>query len=343
MNGYIQKKKRPISGDLCLTERTGKGRNGILTECRLGRNEDYDKYTKFHLWMMGEETGDEQYDNAKDIKQLNAVLEKGNFEILKKNIRIPLLAHIPHSSTTIPDEIRKTFLIGDAALQKELLLLTDRYSDDIFSSAVELGGIAFVCRRSRMVVDPERFPDDRDEPMSRKGMGIIYMKTSDSQTLRKRMTKVQRNTLLEQYYLPYRQAIEDEVDKLLETYGNCLIVDCHSFSSLPLAFEPDQDPDRPDICIGTDSFHTPPSLVRKAEKCFKADGFSVKLNKPYSGTYVPLKHFEKDKRVSSILVEVNRKLYMEERSGKKLRTYNRIKDVLKKIMGELAATTSYKS
>ena len=314
-----------------------------LNSMQTWTNEDYGKYMKFHRWMMGEETGNEKYDYAKDIKQLNAVLEKGNFEILKKNVRIPLLVHIPHSSTAIPEEIRKTFLISDAELQKELLLLTDRYTDDLFASAVEFGGIAFVCRQGRMVVDPERFPDDRYEPMSQKGMGIIYTKTSDGQTLRKKMTEVRRNKLLEQYYLPYRQAMEDEVDKLLETYGNCLIVDCHSFSSLPLPFEPDLDPDRPDICIGTDPFHTPPTPVKKAEECFKSAGFSVKLNKPYSGTYVPLKHFGKDKRVSSVMIEVNRKLYMAENSGKKLRTYHSIKDALRTIIEELASATFFRS
>ncbi len=308
-----------------------------LNSMQTWTEEDYEKYTKLHLWMMGEETGDERYDQTKRIEQLNRVLKKGNFEILKRSVKIPLLIHVPHSSTAIPDEIRKSLLISNEAIQKELLLLTDRYTDDLFLNADVLGGIAFVCRQSRMVVDPERFPDDRDEPMSKKGMGVIYVKTSDGQSLREEMGSVQRKELLDKYYFPYHQSMGDEVEKLLETYERCLIVDCHSFSSVPLPFELDQDPNRPDICIGTDSFHTPPSLVKKAEECCKSAGFSVKLNKPYSGTYVPLRHFEKDKRVSSVMVEVNRKLYMDEYSGKKLRTYDKTKNVLRRIIGEIAS------
>jgi hypothetical protein len=45
--------------------------------------------------------------------------------------------------------------------------------------------------------------------------------------------------------------------------GVCLIVDCHSFASVALPYELDQTSERADICVGTDSFHTP-SLIRDA-------------------------------------------------------------------------------
>ena len=83
---------------------------------------------------------------------------------------------------------------------------------------------------------------------------------------------------------------------LLNTFGRCLIVDGHSFSPTPLPFESDQDPIRPDICIGTDSFHTPAALVTGAENYFKRAGFTTALNRPYSGTMVPLKYLGKDER-----------------------------------------------
>ena len=45
---------------------------------------------------------------------------------------------------------------------------------------------------------------------------------------------------------------------------------------------------------------------------FEQKGLSVAINEPFAGTMVPLKFYGKDRRVKSIMIEVNRKLYLEE-------------------------------
>ena len=42
---------------------------------------------------------------------------------------------------------------------------------------------------------------------------------------------------------------------------------------------------------------------------FKALGYDVAIDSPFSGTIVPLKHYHKDQRVASVMIEVNRSLY----------------------------------
>jgi len=42
---------------------------------------------------------------------------------------------------------------------------------------------------------------------------------------------------------------------------------------------------------------------------FKALGYDVAIDSPFSGTIVPLKHYHKDQRVTSVMIEVNRSLY----------------------------------
>ena len=39
-------------------------------------------------------------------------------------------------------------------------------------------------------------------------------------------------------------------------------------------------------------------------------GYSVELNYPYSGTMVPTQYHKSNKSIYSIMIEVNRKLYM---------------------------------
>jgi N-formylglutamate deformylase len=235
--------------------------------------------------------------------------------ILKNQTRIPLLGHIPHSSQYIPQDIRRSLLIGGTELESELLEATDRYVDELFFSIYENGGVSAIYNYSRLVVDPERFEEDELEPLSQRGRGAVYTRTSGGKILRMDHGEKDREALLDRFYSPYHQAVEREVQSLLDDFGECLIIDCHSFSSIPLPFEPDQDSERPDICIGTDPFHTPASLTEAVESFFDGVHLKVNRNKPYAGTYVPSKYMKRDKRVSSIMVEVNRKLYMDEKRG----------------------------
>ena len=118
------------------------------------------------------------------------------FSIIKRSTNVPLIANIPHSSTYVPPLIKESFVLNDDDLKRELLKMTDRYVDELFSCVPDIGGISVVYRYSRMVVDPERFEDDRKEEMSRKGMGVIYTKTSNGNKLRISPKKDEREELL---------------------------------------------------------------------------------------------------------------------------------------------------
>ena len=82
---------------------------------------------------------------------------------------------------------------------------------------------------------------------------------------------------------------------------------------------------RPQICIGTDSFHTPIDLLQIVESYFNKNNYDVQINKPYSGTLVPIEFYKKDHKVISIMIEINRSLYMDERTGEKKDTFESIK------------------
>ncbi len=118
--------------------------------------------------------------------------------------------------------------------------MTDWYTDELFACISQMGGVAIKFINSRLVVDPERFLDDKDEPMSSRGMRAIYFKTSKGRDLRRNLSEADRNKLTNGFYHPYHKAIEKEVDLMLKRFSKCLIIDCHSFSSKPLPHEPNQ-------------------------------------------------------------------------------------------------------
>ena len=65
---------------------------------------------------------------------------------------------------------------------------------------------------------------------------------------------------------------------------------------------------------------------------FEARGYSLGVDWPYEGTIVPLAWYGKDKRVASIMLEVNRKLYLEEGTSVKSEGYGEISRVVREFL-----------
>jgi len=250
-----------------------------------------------------------------------------------------VILHIPHDSIMIPKDIADQYIISNDELYQELILMTDHSTRQLFAKDVKKDRIVYA-QFSRLVVDVERFEDDGKEPMASHGMGVIYTKTANQKALRRPLSIDEREYLLDRFYRPYHDWFQSEVDKVLKKYGHCLVMDCHSFLSRPLPYEMKQSLRRPEICIGTDPFHTPKELEESFVKAFTDEGYSVSVNEPFSGAIVPMKHYKKDDRVKAIMIEVNRSLYVDERTGELLFTFPKFKKSLEKVI-ESALTKSY--
>ena len=225
-------------------------------------------------------------------------------------LQYPLVLHIPHASTEIPPDLRDTFLLSEQELQVEINRITDHATDLIFQQAFPAAPAA-VFPISRLVVDPERFCDDSKEPMNSVGMGVIYTRGTLRQKLREAPSPLARQRLLDQFYHPHHRKLEEIVDQALEEHDRCLIIDGHSFHSTALPYELNAEAARPDFCLGTDDFHTAEKLVGRVESELQRLGYSTARNEPFSGTIVPLKHYREDQRVQSLMIEINRKLYVK--------------------------------
>ncbi|MBO4318696.1 MAG: N-formylglutamate amidohydrolase, partial [Mailhella sp.] len=52
------------------------------------------------------------------------------------------------------------------------------------------------------------------------------------------------------------------------------------------------------------------------ERFFSRLGYSVSVDEPFSGSMVPMAFYRRDSRVSSIMIELNRDLYMDRRADR---------------------------
>lgn len=221
-----------------------------------------------------------------------------------------VVLHIPHDSKVIPVDVRSQFLLSDADVKLELQRMTDHFTHKLFG---EPHGDATVVRAqvSRLVVDVERFADDELEPMAARGMGAIYEVTSHLAPLRRPLSITEREDLIRTWYLPHHQRLESAVTNALDKHGRCLVIDCHSFPGTPLPYEKvGSSTSRPEICIGSDSFHTSETTEHAFVDAFGHMGWSVAVNDPFAGALVPASRYRNDPRVMAVMVEVNRDLYL---------------------------------
>ncbi|HUS23013.1 MAG TPA: N-formylglutamate amidohydrolase [Aeromicrobium sp.] len=261
-----------------------------------------------------------------------------NFEVRGAS-RIPLIAHVPHGGTKIPEEARSSFVLDDAEVDAELLRVTDHHTAELFTGLVEAGGTMFVNHLSRLVFDPERFRSDDDEVMAAQGVGAVYRRTTDGRELRRPdWSEVDRERVLTTFYDPYAAAFAALVRDVVDRFGRCLIVDCHSYPLVPMGWELDTDPDhRPPISFGTDSYHRPGLLVDELEKVCQAAGVRTARDQPFKGTYVPSSVWRKDYMVASIMIEVRRDTYIDECTGALSDGFDGVRQLLDEMVGVMAA------
>jgi N-formylglutamate amidohydrolase len=232
--------------------------------------------------------------------------------------------------------VRQGIVLDDAALERELDHITDSHTAQIAAAAASRCSTTpwrFVNRLSRLVVDPERFPDEREEMLS-VGMGAVYTRTTHKEELRP--AEHDGRALVDEYFEPYAAAMTDAVTERLAAVGRAVVIDVHSYPTERLPYELHGDGPRPPICLGSDGFHTPADLLSRAEKAFAGFG-GTWVDSPFAGTYVPLEHYGKNSRVSALMIEIRRDVYMTEPGGPAGPGLDRLADALAELVDAVSA------
>jgi N-formylglutamate amidohydrolase len=232
-----------------------------------------------------------------------------------------IITHIPHSSSFIPEF--EHYVISKEKVISEVILLTDWYTDDLFHSN---NSIPVIADFNRVFCDVERFEDDKLEMLSEFGMGVLYTKTDNGELMRD-LTNDYREKIINRYYRKHHDSFTSTVKKQLSENGMAMILDCHSFSDVPFKRDLNQNSNRPDFCIGSDIYHTPQNLIDISIEFFNSKGYSLELNNPYSGSIVPSEFYQSNNNVKSIMLEINRKLYLKPNSIEKSENYFKIKGI----------------
>lgn len=242
-------------------------------------------------------------------------------EYIKKKINGNIMIHVPHASLKIPHIFFENIVLDKERIQKENVFLAD-FLVDKFIPCNCSNVIKFDF--SRMFCDVERFKDEKQEVMSKYGMGVVYEKDHYGNTFFK-LNEDYKNNIISRYYDKHHLLLDSTVERILNEYGSCYIIDLHSFSDefvgklLNLY-------DTPDICIGFDSNFCDMKLVYETILHFEKYGYLVKQNYPYSGSLIPNKYYNLENvGIYSIMIEINKRIYLDDNVSINFEKYSKLK------------------
>jgi N-formylglutamate deformylase len=235
---------------------------------------------------------------------------------------IPLVVDSPHSGLAFPPDGR---CIAPA---EALLSGWDAYVDRLWAATPDAGGTLIAATFHRCYIDCNRSEDDIDpqllcEPWpglvptvySERGMGLIRRYALPNVPMYDRpLTAADVHHRIERYYRPYHAALAGAIGDACERFGRVWHIDCHSMKSVGNAMNADNGERRPDIVVsdraGTSA---DPAFTRWVAGCFGELGYRVTINHPYSGGDIVRRYGAPARGRHSVQVEINRKLYMDER------------------------------
>ena len=231
---------------------------------------------------------------------------------MKSNI----ILNIPHSSKEIPPEYLGSYF-NVQELNETLVKLTDTFTDELFS----YDGIKkIVFPYSRAFCDVERFVEN--EPMEEKyGQGFYYTNGVNLKPFRSDNNKEEIRT---KYYEHHHSLLKEMVQSL----DNPLIIDCHSFPNEIFPCIPFSDNNLPDFILGHNGKEREIEICSLVYELLEELGFKVNINHPYSGSLTV-------DDCSSIMIEVNRRLYLSNNYLYKKTDFYKIENIIKIILKKI--------
>lgn len=236
--------------------------------------------------------------------------------------QLPIVVDVPHAGEWIPDEVADEMTRHTVNLKRDL----DLYVDRLWVDATAFGATLVASNVSRYVIDLNRAADDVSpetvdgaERISQPGYyqdrGVVWRTTTDgTPVIHQRMSKETYDRRIASFWEPYHAALHDEIERVKEQFGFCVLVDGHSMPSLGRSTS-DPSSRRADIVPGDIDGRSCARIITHTVVDHYMDwGYTVRANEPYKGGWITRSYGRPREGVHAIQIEVNRDLYMDEGS-----------------------------
>lgn len=247
---------------------------------------------------------------------------------------VPWVFNVPHAGLIYPEPFVAASRLDPLALRRS----EDAFVDGLFGGVVALGAPLMAARFPRAFLDVNREPYELDPRMFEGrlpsfantrsmrvagGLGTIPRIVADGEEIyRGRLPVDEALGRIERLYKPYHRTLHDLMQETVRLFGQAILIDCHSMPSPP---QTGQGARGSDIVLG-DRYGTSCAglLTDLVEAALRSRGYAVARNKPYAGGFITEHHGEPALGRHALQVEIDRGLYMDQRTMARRPIFDRL-------------------
>jgi len=262
------------------------------------------------------------------------------FDIVEPDeLAAPLVLNSPHSGARYPPRFLAQSRLDPVTLRKS----EDAFVDELAAPSVSVGAPLLRAQFPRAYLDVNREPYELDPQMFEgrlpsyantrslrvaAGLGSIPRVVGEAQPIYRQPLKIQEGLeRIAALHIPYHAALESLVERARRHFGFSILIDFHSM--------PSSTPDVAgcDIVLG-DRFGSSAAgwIVERLDSSLRASGLRVRRNKPYAGGYITEIYGRPAQGRHAVQIEVNRALYMDERTIQRLSNAKALAEALRRAI-----------
>ncbi|HEX2152174.1 MAG TPA: N-formylglutamate amidohydrolase [Stellaceae bacterium] len=256
---------------------------------------------------------------------------------------VPLVFDSPHSGAVYPEEF--AYRCPLSALRRA----EDAYVDQLYETAPAHGATLVAALFPRSYIDANRAADDLDpailarplpqllkpRPVTRVGLvrrharpGVpIYDSKLEPEDVLAR---------IERYHKPYHRVLDDSVDRLHHAFGAVWHINCHSMPSYGNR-SLGRRGEHGDFVLGDrDGTTCERDFTDFVTRFLRGLGYDVRINEGYKGVEIVRRHGRPAANRHSLQIEVDRSLYMDQKTLEKLPGFDQLRSDLAGLVEAVA-------
>jgi N-formylglutamate deformylase len=258
---------------------------------------------------------------------------------------LPIVIDVSRSGREYPPDMRSQ--VPFTAIHDNVSM----YVDEIWGDAPRFGATLLYASFPHMYIDANRHELDIDPELvegewpvplqptvSKRGLGLLKSKSRYGEPVQERkLTYAEVEDRLNRYHRPYHAELRSIIDRHKSSFGFVYHLTCHCMSAVGAPTHIDAGKERADFCIGDlNGAGASHEFVELVGKHINSLGYTYSMNMPYDGGEIVRRYGNPKEGVDSIMVEINKRRFMDVKTFLKNDGFEDIKAAANAIVTALA-------